>query len=301
MPCFKPQYAWQTADGTVHWKQAPHNFVRGLTLPCGKCQGCIETSAQEWALRCMHEYKMKANYGCFITLTYKDPGQITLSVNDWQLFMKRLRKAYPDRHDIKFLMCGEYGPKTHRPHYHAVIMGWRPGDEKEVVRRKGTPAYKSKMLDKLWGHGITELADITQKTAAYCARYSRKNRKPKPHPRTQQYEEFCPYTGEIKTVIPEFGLMSRNPGLGSTWYDKFKNDVFPHDYVPGYGGRKQKTPRYYTNKLKTQKPQEYDIVRNARYTRAQTPQAIYNNSKERLATRERLAIYKAKKFAKEVI
>jgi hypothetical protein len=47
-------------------------------------------------------------------------------------------------------------------------------------------------------------------------------------------------------VLPEFTLMSRRPGIGKAWFDKYKDDVFPSDEVPIPGkGIVNGVPRYY--------------------------------------------------------
>ena len=47
-------------------------------------------------------------------------------------------------------------------------------------------------------------------------------------------------------VEPEFVLMSRNPGIGKTWFEKYYKDVFPADKVPVPGkGNVPRVPRYY--------------------------------------------------------
>lgn len=76
-------------------------------------------------------------HACAAAFRYKDfnVGRITpdigvLNHRDFQLFIKRLRlsisKLNDDHHDdesseIKYVVCGEYGPIHLRPHYHAVI------------------------------------------------------------------------------------------------------------------------------------------------------------------------------------
>ena len=68
---------------------------------------------------------------CFITLTYNNnnlPKYKSLVKKELQDFFKRLRKKYGE--GIRYYACGEYGPKGKRPHYHAIIFGWKPKDLK---------------------------------------------------------------------------------------------------------------------------------------------------------------------------
>ena len=44
---------------------------------------------------------------------------------------------------------------------------------------------------------------------------------------------------------PEYVVMSRRPGIGRGWLEKFTSDVYPHDYVVIRNGIKCRPPRYY--------------------------------------------------------
>jgi len=97
----------------------------------------------------------------FVTLTYDDkylPKQYTnpdtgeyfsseggvLDPRAMQLFIKRLRKRMPPR-SLRYFLCGEYGDRTARPHYHILIFGlsyeqrhyiydcWTDPDTKELM------------------------------------------------------------------------------------------------------------------------------------------------------------------------
>lgn len=84
-------------------------------------------------------------------------------------------------------------------------------------------------------------------SAGYVARYILKKQTGK----NADYigtHHFCPITGEMHEIEPEFALMSRNPGIGHDWITDFKEDVFPRDYIV-VDNSKHKVPRYYTEKL----------------------------------------------------
>ncbi len=186
MPCYLPLKVYQHICGkTFKLKTDFKSDYKNAELPCGRCLGCRLEKAKEWALRCYHEAQMhhlneKHEDGlnnCFITLTYRDsdlPANQCLVHRDFQLFMKRLRRQ--TGHNIRYYMCGEYGDKTFRPHYHAIIFGWVPGDQKYRTTRKGIRVYKSKNLKKLWGLGRIEVGNVTFKSAGYVARYILKNK-----------------------------------------------------------------------------------------------------------------------------
>jgi uncharacterized protein (DUF736 family) len=54
-------------------------------------------------------------------------------------------------------------------------------------------------------------------------------------------------TGEIHQLEPEFCLMSRRPGIGKTWLEKFRTDT-DKDFVT-IRGDKMALPKYYDNLL----------------------------------------------------
>ena len=56
---------------------------------------------------------------------------IILKKSDFQKFIKRLRKDY----DIKYFACGEYGDKTLRPHFHAILFGVNFSDDKIIFSK----------------------------------------------------------------------------------------------------------------------------------------------------------------------
>lgn len=98
-----------------------------MQVPCGKCVLCTEKKAQEWVSRAMCESQTSVTPPWFITLTYNDLHRPLHGVNkdDAQRFMKRFRinlERYCKKEvNIRFFLCSEYGSKTGRPHYHALI------------------------------------------------------------------------------------------------------------------------------------------------------------------------------------
>jgi len=196
---------------------------------------------------------------CFITLTYDNehlPRDGSLHVEHWQKFAKRLRKA---RGPFRFFHCGEYGAKSLRPHYHAAIFGL--GFEDQVKWKKnsrGEWLYVSKLLGNSWKFGFSSVGALTYESAAYVARYvMSKATVPEsedPAVLARQKRHFTRYeridreTGEVHTVKPEYVTMSRRPGIGTSWYEKFKSDVYPSDEVV-VEGRRFRPPRFYDEKL----------------------------------------------------
>ena len=116
-----------------------------ISIPCGHCIGCRLKYSRIWADRCMVEASYHED-NVFLTLTYDndhlpkpldyitDTGERKVSpVNplekrELQLFIKRLRKKFPEQR-IRYFACGEYGGKTMRPHYHLILFGKVIGDQ----------------------------------------------------------------------------------------------------------------------------------------------------------------------------
>ena len=114
--------------------------------------------AREWAVRLYSELKTTEK-SCFITLTYSDENNpIILKKSDFQKFIKRLRKDY----DIKYFACGEYGDKTLRPHFHAILFGVNFSDDKIIFSKskKGYPISISDTLGKYWKLGNHTIQNV---------------------------------------------------------------------------------------------------------------------------------------------
>jgi hypothetical protein len=250
MTCYHPLLAYKSEGKVVFNK--PFAFAKGFNLPCGQCIGCRLNYSRQWAIRIMHEAQMH-DANCFITLTFnqaeleKRSNPLSLDVSEYQRFMKRLRKKYGK--SIRFFHCGEYGDKNKRPHYHAIIFGMDFPDKKLWSERDGNKLYTSESLEKLWPYGFSTIGEVTFQSAAYVARYIMK--KHKGDGAEDHYTRWCPETGEGTLVDPEYCTMSRKPGIGYEWFQKYKADVYPHDYVV-INGHKVKPPRYYDSLLDEQ-------------------------------------------------
>lgn len=58
--------------------------------------------------------------------------------------------------------------------------------------------------------------------------------------------------------------MSRRPGIGSAWLDRYKSDVYPHDYVVIRDGIKVKPPKYFDKLFESIAPDEMAIIKELR-------------------------------------
>jgi hypothetical protein len=274
MPCYYPQLAWRTDDGRVVFAERGQIHSQ-LQLACGQCIGCRLERSRQWAVRCMHEAQLH-QHNCTITLTYNDehlPEKFwqgytdvktnekiysgTLRKEDVQRFWKRLRKRLPlettaeakldchpvEKAKIRYYMGGEYGDRYQRPHYHAAIFGLDFHDKRyHATTTAGSKIYTSPTLEELWPLGYSSIGQLNFESAAYIARYIMKKitgDRAKNH-----YTKIDIDTGEIKQLTPEYNDMSRRPGIGLKWIQKYTADVYPHGKVI-VRGKKANPPRYY--------------------------------------------------------
>lgn len=246
----------------------------GLSLPCGRCIGCRLERARQWAVRLMHEAKMHEE-SCFITLTYAPehlPEGGTLSVEHCQLFLKRLRaRLAPKR--IRFFLCGEYGEKLERPHYHAILFG-HDFEDKILLESSGEHReYTSPLLAETWGKGGVHLGSVSFESACYVANYATKKitgKKAAEH-----------YAGRK----PEFVLMSRGGrkagGIGRSFIEKFKSDVYPSDEVI-VRGMPARPPRYYDQVVEAGSPGSLEGVKAKRVREAEKLETMVLRSGARI-------------------
>lgn len=283
MPCYHPISGWyasvknETGKRSIVFDRNQACVDRPVSLPCGRCIGCRLERSRQWAMRCVHEASLYKD-NCFITLTYNKenlPTNGSLIKSDYQLFMKRLRKflcAGGQAKRVRFFHCGEYGDKYQRPHYHALLFGYDFKDRYYWrTSEAGSECYRSPSLEKLWTLGNSELGDVTFESAAYVARYVVKKRT---GAKANEY-----YKGRL----PEYCTMSRRPGIGMAWFEKYKADVFPHDFVVVRSGVRCKPPKFYTGKYELTNPEDCARIKLERVDRAK---ADRNNSPERLEVRE---------------
>lgn len=204
-------------------------------IPCGQCKECRLEYSRVWANRCFLEMQ-EHEESYFITLTYDDEhlpvnqyvdfetgvtGDVqTLQKRDWQLFMKRLRKSYKFNNKLRFFAAGEYGDRTYRPHYHAIIFGLHLDDlQLYQVTNQHFVLYNSPFLDVVWKNGFVVVAKATWETCAYTARYIMKKQKGKA---ADVYDKY--------NFEPEFLLMSRMPGIGRSAFDRDPYSWFDTNY-----------------------------------------------------------------------
>lgn len=268
MRCLSPRKASLTHSGSVTFslKQFNRELVP-FQLPCGKCIECRLEHARETAIRCVHEASCYEN-NIFLTLTYSDEHvPQKLHKRDFQLFMKSLRnEIFKDfiqkfgkynwsllskkerkevfaPHKIGVLYVGEYGEKTKRPHWHAIIFNYSPTDKTpKYTTSSGEKVFTSETIDALWNKGRTELGSVTFESAGYVARYSAKKLV---HGKDNEHD-FNPVVGR-----------SNHSAIGKRWLEKYHDDVFNYGHIVLPNGKTCSIPRYYQKWLAKNEPQKF--------------------------------------------
>lgn len=222
-----------------------------IVVPCGQCIGCRLERSRQWAIRISHEASLY-EHNCFITLTYMDKYcPSSLDVREFQLFMKRLRKKFGN--GIRFFHCGEYGDLNQRPHYHACLLNFDFPDKKLYYVSNGYNYYLSESLSELWPYGIHLISDLTFDSAGYVARYVLKK-----------------LTGDASAAYGErkspYVTMSRRPGIGRAWIDKYLEQTYSHDFLV-VNGHKCLPPKFYDRILQESHPHWFDFIKEQRSSR----------------------------------
>lgn len=212
----------------------PYRHKDGYLFPCGRCPPCTSARSATWAFRLQQEDKIAIS-SHFITLTYDNihvprtsSGFNTLSKRDVQLFLKRLRKRCSKRGlSLRYYLCGEYGSKNFRPHYHAIIFN---ATEMEI---ESSWCDRDGFVIGSVFFGKTQSASI-----GYCLKYMRKSGR-------------CPFfKGDDR--ISEFQLFSQS--LGSNYITEATiqyhlSEVIGRCFVRLPGGVCVKMPKSFKSKI----------------------------------------------------
>lgn len=298
MGCFYPLSATVLPSGAVvvaartpgvaNWRAAPTpaHLGRDIKLPCNRCIGCKIQRTSEWATRCLHE-SQQHTHNSFLTLTIAEehlgrvaPGG-SLSKRTHQTFTKRLRASLGDTR-ISYYMCGEYGEKLQRPHYHYLIFGYDfPDKVKSKTTRAGEQLYESPSLNLLWPHGKAWIGQVTYESCAYVASYVMKKLN---GPLALEHYRRQDEAGNDYWLEPEFNQMSRRPAIAKSWWEQFHQDIITDDVVIKKNGGKMKPPRYYDKLLELMDPTALAVMKMKREHRAL--QLSADNTPARLEVKE---------------
>lgn len=175
----------------------------------------------DWVFRVMAELRNKpCNY--FVTLTYKNEnlkrsqGMPVLCKDDIQKWLKRLRNNVSE--PFRYIVVGEYGTDTDRPHYHCLLFGLNTGNE-----------LPQKLILRTWDLGHVSVGDVNIKSAKYVFK--------------DMFESYL-----LSTRDKALFLMSRKPGIGANYVEMYK------EYHQIHGPQKLRKesgeiPRYYKLKI----------------------------------------------------
>lgn len=233
-----------------------------VVVPCGKCSDCVRTKARDWKVRLYH-HSLTEGEGIFVTLTYNDAHMVdkkgkpdcNLNYLHFQLFMKRLRHLFPDR-NISMFCAGEYGSKSLRRHFHAIIFGVTLDMIKSQYlcrsrKDKKTKIWRSSILEKCWctsfsrkveGYNPDELRGFVSVSRVvsdnpsvfgYVAGYV-----------ISKYDETHRLAVFKLGLAPEFHHMSLKNAIGKNYFLKNCEAIYKRDFV-WYNCRKVPVPKAY--------------------------------------------------------
>lgn len=201
-----------------------------IPVPCSKCPPCKKRRTSGWSFRLVKEGE-RSKTALFVTLTYDtnyvpitNNGFMNLHKPDVQKFMKRLRKLSNEK--LKYYLCGEYGSKRMRPHYHLIIFNANP-----------------EMIEKAWALdnrplGSIYIGEVNEASIGYTLKYMTKKGKIPLHYKDDRQKEFS--------------LMSK--GLGQNYLTPqmikwHKKDLEKRMYCNIKDNKKIAMPRYYKDKI----------------------------------------------------
>lgn len=312
---YKAEFLPRDAYDKTQLKMLEKNGIYRKITPvgCGQCTGCLLDYSRDKATQMMME-KAFGNNGkaypeeqCwFITCTYSDEylpthtyvrvdtGEkcegISLSVEDEQKFMKRLRNHFPNS-KIKYVVAGEYGSKTLRPHYHFIMFGL-PLDQTQFKtahqNELGQRTWKSEELEKIWGMGYCEIGRVDWRSCAYVARYTLKKafKKDKWWYLSQGMQpEFIAWSNGIGKNFIQEKIESKEEL--EQWYTRGKVPISSH-----MGGL-LKIPKSYDRIIKEIDPKLYDKISRMRQKQAHSSELILRRQTD-LTPEERRTMQEAR-------
>lgn len=199
---------------------------------CGRCMSCC--IAKQSSLEFLAEkelYKVyKSGLGAsFVTLTYNpdsvpyvraDSPYMTLQLDDFQKFMKRLRFNVSKLGiPLKYVACGEYGDKLGRPHYHFALLGL-------------SDALASSVIKKSWSYGLYDVGALASGGLRYVIKYMTKSRL------TPDIKAFYAANG----IQPPFIVHSQK--LGFDWIYSHRYQIVEQKYTMLSNGKVRLYPKY---------------------------------------------------------
>lgn len=254
-PRFTPEYEENTNLSNSTLVKADEECCK-IAVPCGKCEACVHSSAQEWRIRIEEEFKVSRN-ALFFTLTYDDDsvpivksrsfdGESVIvrsvSKRDVQLFLKRLRESFRkiDKNSkLRYYIVSEYGPRTLRPHYHGILFNIPCYEPNRLFTLKKT----IDIIYESWNRGFVSADKVIPERIGYVTKYL-----------------SCTSNLPTEYSLPHtkpFRIMSQ--GLGRSYLENPDVYLWHKDGLKTYtmnGRFKQVLPRYYKRKIFNEKELE---------------------------------------------
>jgi len=262
MPCEAPIPAYRPAIGGPLKFSYPKDgrAYTPIQIPCATCILCREEQARQWAVRITHEAQAYIE-NSFVTLSYSDehlPEYGSLNYQHLQKFWKRLRKRLGP---MRYYAVGEYGDKSLRPHYHAIIFNRAFTTDRIIVQTEPHLLWTSPLLEQIWGLGQVRVGAVTFQTARYTASYVTKKLRSK-----QQYVRTDEETGELIPLVQPRPFMSRN--IAKDWWNQYGKHVEDHDFVV-INGQRQKPPKAYDRWLADKDKEKMEEIKKERMEHAE--------------------------------
>lgn len=236
-------------------------------------------------IRIVEEFKNWSK-ASFVTLTYSDANlpQVvnqqtgethgTLVKKHFQDWLKRFRQSYwrkdHKKANFKYYLCGEYGPRTFRPHAHVIFFGLD-----RIVLNDAIIDWQKK-----YGFVDYEPIDLLHvkslsNTARYIGKYASKGVYDNP-------------LIKLGLVAPTFRLMSKGLGISyvhnmSHFHKSGSIDEITDKFNYTLNGFKYALPRYYKTKIFGEKSRlQYKIADNL----LSRNDDVYNKKLESIQTSE---------------
>ena len=215
-----------------------------IPAKCGCCIECRKEKQREWRVRL--EEELRSNFGYFTTLTISPEGIKDIEEKtglNWEenpneiatkalrLFLERVRKE--TKKSIKHWCVTELGEKRDRIHLHGIFFGQKSA---ELIR-------------KHWKYGFVFIGD-------YC--------------NTRSVNYMSKYMLKVDIKHPTFKqIVLASAGIGSGYFDRmaylWQKQNYKNINVATYtfrNGTKMAMPKYYKNKIFTEKERERMWINN---------------------------------------
>lgn len=171
----------------------PQSYGTSGPFACGKCEGCRINRRRDWTARLLLHHAGHVGASAFVTLTYDDKhlplinGVGTLSRGDAKNFCQRLRREIGD---VRYVLVGEYGERTWRPHYHALLWYGDVGASAEWI------------VSRCWSEGYISVGEVSVESVQYTVSYILKRM-------------VSPEDVRLEGRVPEFARFSHGLGVSA--------------------------------------------------------------------------------------